>query len=139
MKIKIAVTNKEKGTNETIWNALKEANGKATQHTLTSSKIIIKLAEVFENELYKIIGKKSEMSGAIVTHRSGGKLPNAYKNSRIVTKIEMRRGSDCWWLTDIKTSTAWNDAGKSILKLTNKQDAVAVANFRTQYQIINEV
>ena len=137
MKIKIIAT-KGDGTNPEIHQALLTANGKATQHTITKSTEIIELANTYEAKLYRMVGKNKDMKGAVVTHRSGSQLPKSYKNSRIVTYIEMTRGSDCWWLTNVQTDTAWNEAGKTILKLTETQDAAAIANIRNQYQIITK-
>ena len=139
MKIKIVVTDKENGTNKAIFEALKSVNGNATQHTITSSKYIIELANEYEKILYRLVGKKSVMPGAVVSHQSGGKLPNAYKYSRVVTYVELTRGSDNWYLTNCQTATAWNDAGKTSLKLTEKQDTEVIANLHTQYNVIHPI
>jgi hypothetical protein len=135
MKIKIVVTNKEKGTNEAIYKALTDANGKATQHTITSSKDIIELAAKWEKWTLDIVGLKKNLHGAVVKMRSGSQLPASYKGTRRVTYVTIERGPTCWWLTGVQTDDAWNDAGKTQLILTEAQDSAAIANLRTQYTV----
>ena len=116
--------------------ALVDANGKATAHTYTSASEIISLAELADSRLYALIKNKSMMKGAIFYDRSGDGLPNSYNNSRICTNIEIEcaKGGD-WRLNSVSAIKAYNDCGKSLLKITAQQDAIAISLLRKTYAI----
>jgi len=116
--------------------ALLNANGRATAHTYTSASEIISLAELADNKLYTLIKNKSMMKGAIFYDRSGDSLPNSYNNSRICTNVEIECAkSGDWRLVSVSAVKANTDCGKSLLKITPEQDALAILLLRKRYAI----
>ena len=134
MKIKINETNRA-----AISAALAAANGKATAHTFNSAEDIIACAATAEAQLTALGIPKNERAGATAGASSGSKLPNAYKYSRITTRITITRGSSAWFLTEITTGETWDKkSGGTYLKVTSAQDATAVAKFRSSYSVQKE-
>ena len=135
MKIKITDTNRE-----AITAALAAANGKATAHTFTSAAEIIAAANDAEAQIAALGIPKNERAGATARASSGGKLPNAYKYTRVTTRITITRGASAWFLTEITTADTWDKkGGGTYLKVTAEQDATAIEKFRASYSVQKDV
>ena len=115
--------------------ALKAANGRSTEHTLTDGEFILTIAAQFEDKLHQLIGNKKLAKGAQAVWVSGVQLPNAYKYKRTVTRLVLERRSTHWWLINATSEQAYKDAGPEYLTLTPEQDAAAIAVLRRQYRI----
>ena len=118
--------------------ALKQCNGTATRHVYTAASEIANIAADAERRLAELQIPIKDRSGALFTSRSGHRLPNAYKDSRIVNRVVLERRSAAWWLVRVESERAWNDAGSEHLHLTARQDEIAVAHLRAGYQIIGQ-
>lgn len=116
--------------------ALVNANGKATAHTYSRASEVVSLAELADSQLYALIKNRKMMKGAIFCDRSGDGLPTSYNNSRICTNvvIECAKSGD-WRLVSVSSVKAYNDCGKSLLKITPAQDALAISLLRKRYAI----
>jgi hypothetical protein len=67
-------------------------------------------------------------------------LPNAYKYSRVTTRITITRGASAWFLTEITTADTWDKkGGGTYLKVTAEQDATAIEKFRASYSVQKDV
>lgn len=128
--IKITEANKT-----VIEAALKAANGAATAHTTTTFKEVEFVATMMEQQVYRLVGTKDMMVGAKVTHQSGDSLPNAYKYDRQVTVITMERRATGWFLTSATSATAYKEAGRETIYLTEQQDEAAIAQLRKAYKV----
>lgn len=115
--------------------ALKAANSRSTEHTLTDGEFILAIAEKFEDKLHHLIGNKKLANGARAVWVSGVQLPNAYKYKRTVTRLTLERRSTNWWLVSATAEQAYKDAGPEYLILTPEQDAAAHAILRRQYRL----
>lgn len=118
-----------------IETALAAVNGKATAHAYTTAQEIIDLAERAESQLEGLGIIKSARSGAVLISASGDAVPNSYKYSRIGTRIELRRKSSDWYLTDAAQWTIYKTGGSTQMVLTKAQDELAIAALRKQYSI----
>jgi len=135
MKIKINDTNRE-----AITAALAAANGKATAHTFTHSSSVSAAARDAERKLDDLGIPKGQRAGATARARSNGSVPNAYKYTRVVSRITITRGSSAWFLTDVKAVETWDKtAGGTYVTVTAAQDAIAIAKFRASYSVKKEV
>jgi len=130
MKIEVCKENMDK-----IIAALKGVNGEAKAHTYIAYDSIERMAERAESKLLGLVNKR-DAKGAVYVSRSGGKLPKSYNNSRLVTKVELTRGSSNWFITNVACTKAWNDEGKEYLYLTPYQGEQAVKKFRGKYVAI---
>jgi hypothetical protein len=128
--IKIVAANYTK-----IADALESAAGRAHEHTLRSALDLASIADDYESRVVALVGGKTYAPGATVVWTSGEKLPNAYKYSRIVSRVVLERRPAGWYLSEITTQEAWNDAGKKYIRLTQEQDARAVSVLRGKYRI----
>jgi hypothetical protein len=127
--IKITIDNRA-----AIQTALNVVNGAATAHTATPESII-KLAMLAELKIISLVGHKKNAPCAIANWHSGAALPSAYKYSRQVTKITIERRAKNWYLTQAHTATAWREAGKMTIVLTQAQNVTAITKFTTQYYV----
>ncbi len=119
--------------------ALVNANGTAKAHTYTSASEIISLAELADSQLYALIKNRKMMGGAIFYDRSGDGLPTSYNNSRICTNVEIECAkSGDWRLISASSVKAYTECGKSLLKITPEQDALAISLLRKRYAIKKE-
>jgi hypothetical protein len=135
MKIKIDEQNRE-----AINAALAAANGKATAHTFTTASEVIAAANDAEAQIAALGISKNERAGATARASSGGKLPNAYKYSRVTTRITITRGASAWFLTELTTADTWDkSAGGTYVTVTAAQDAIAIAKFRASYSVAKVV
>ena len=130
MKIKITPGNAQK-----INARLKRINGRADSHTYTTYGEIENLAREAESRRHRLRIAKKKAVGMRVVCRSGDTLPNAYKWSRVVTKVELAYCATGWFLTNIYSATAWGDGGCIGVILTPEIDAVAVQQLRSTYTL----
>jgi len=128
MKIPISEENIPK-----LQHALDLVQGRAKQHVFTGQDVFI-LALRAEQQLLGLL-TKTAAPGAKASARSGTALPNAYKYSRIVTRIEMVRGAKDWCFAGASVESAFKDAGRLGLTLTPAQADLAVARFRQNFSV----
>lgn len=121
-----------------IENWLKEVNGSATQHTINWYHEVEQLAVQAEDKLLDLIGVKKHLKGAKAITVSGGSVAKAYKYERKVTRIVVVCKSSGWELISVRSDNLFaNQVGGAKLLLTKGQDELAVAKFRTQYDVQN--
>ena len=128
MKIPITEENIPK-----LQHALDLVQGRAKQHVFTGQDVLI-LSLRAEQQLLGML-PKTAAQGAKASARSGTALPNAYKYSRIVTRIELARGAKDWCLVSARVESAFRDAGWLGLTLTPAQADLAVARFRQNFSV----
>ena len=128
MKISISDENIPK-----IQEALDLVQGRAKQHVFTGRDVVI-LALRAEQQLLEML-PKTAAPGAKASARSGTALPNAYKYSRIVTRIELSRGAKDWCFVGASVESAFREAGRLGLTLTPAQADLAVARFRQNFSV----
>lgn len=115
--------------------AIKAAHpGGAVQHVFTPDQIAAVAVDA-EKQIDSLGLAKGLRQGAVVTAYSGGSVAKAYKHSRLVTHVELTRGSDAWFCTSVSERTIWQDAPRDWLTLTAEQDADIVARVRRQYNV----
>ena len=129
MKIKITDANRQ-----AINILLGKINGKSLSHT-AHDKHIFELAELMEMNLEKFGIAKKDRSGATASGMSGGKVPSAYKYSRIVNTYTIERGSSHWFLIDAQRTELWGSASKDRLSLTVAQRNIAIEKFTAQFSV----
>ena len=78
---------------------------------------------------------KKDRSGATASGMSGGKVPSAYKYSRIVNTYTIERGSSHWFLIDAQRTELWGSASKDRLSLTVAQRNIAIEKFTAQFSV----
>jgi hypothetical protein len=115
--------------------ALRAANGSAEAHTYIRYSEMRGLAHRAEKELTTLLAYDKYKSGATLDSRSGAKLPNRYRNSRIVTRVKLERRTKDWFLVSAKTEIAWREVEYDHLYLTPAQDAQAIKILRSRYSI----
>ena len=128
MKISISDENIPK-----IQEALDLVQGRAKQHVFTGRDVVI-LALRAEQQLLGML-PKTAAPGAKASARSGTALANAYKYSRIVTRIELSRGAKDWCFVGASVESAFREAGRLGLTLTPAQADLAVARFRQNFSV----
>lgn len=128
MKIPITEENIPK-----LQHALDSVQGRAKQHVFTGQDVVI-LSLRAEQQLLGML-PKTAAPGAKASARSGTALPNAYKYSRIVTRIELSRGAKDWCLVGASVESAFREAGRLGLTLTPAQADLAVARFRQNFSV----
>jgi hypothetical protein len=133
MKIKICEKNKEE-----IEKALETINKKKQSHTYTTYEEIAQIAERAEKDVFKLLGKKNIMNGAIVESTSGGAVPKCYKYSRDATCIEITRGTSAWFLTRINSVRIFQNGGREEIRLTKAQALSGINDFCTNFRVQGE-
>ena len=129
MRIKICSDNSAK-----IYAAIVAVNGKPLAHTADYSEID-KLAIAMQNQLTDLLIAKKDQIGATASGMSGGNVPAAYKDSRIVNSYQIERGAADWFLINIKRVEIHGNASKSRLSLTPAQRDIAIAKFTAQFSV----
>jgi hypothetical protein len=122
-----------------ITAALREINGKATSHTYTHGYEILDALAFYDAKLEKMLGGKKYLPGAVVYLESGDCVPNAYKYTRIGSRVRCERRSSAWYVTEIKCTDLYKAGGKNSIALTEEQDARAVKILRDGYTTIKNV
>lgn len=117
-----------------IEEALKEVNGRSTDHAYTRFFEVAAVSETAEEKLGELLYKK-DFPGAVFTSVSGHEVPNSYRGSRNATSITIERRSGAWYLTTVSRVILWTEAGKDKLFLTPEQHIAAVARFAKQYHV----
>ena len=128
--IKVTIENRA-----AIEAALAAANGRSNQHTFTSFIEIRTIAEEAEKSLLLLLESKSALPGACVVSRSGGAMSNAYKYSRITTKVLLARKTTGWYLETVSITEAYSERGFRRLVLTPAQDQRAIEKLRACYWV----
>ena len=116
-----------------LQEALDLVQGRAKQHVFSGQDVLI-LALRAEQQLLGLLPKKAAPGGK-ANARSGTALPNGYKYSRIVTRIELVRGAKDWCLVSAHVESAFRDAGLLGLTLTPAQADLAMARFRQTFSV----
>ena len=116
--------------------ALKEVNGRATEHAYTRFTELLGVAMEAESRALRLLGLKKHLPGMIVHAMSGGSVAKSYKRSRLTTSVTLELRGKNWYLTEITQSSLYADQSGFInLRLTPAQDAAAVALLRSRYSI----
>lgn len=94
---------------------LDDVNGKASAHTYTHPTTFVNIAVAVERDLERDGVPKAERVGTVVVARSGGPTAKAYAkkggSSVITTTVELRRGTNAWFVTKISRSSTWAGPG----------------------------
>lgn len=135
LKIKIDIKNAA-----AIEAALASVNGKAKGHTYTDACELIDLAAKAEAELDALHIRKDARGDCTYTETSGGKVANAYKNMRIVTRVTLRRGSSAWYLVDVKqVRIGTAGGGKGHLTITPYAEQAMIQTLRQKYTLADTI
>lgn len=115
---------------------LADVNGRATAHCYTSFSEIRDEAGRAERKLSDLLEAKGKRIGARYVSQSGGKVASSYRQSRIVTRITLRRGAKGWYLEAASQGQLWpNETGGAYLRLAPAQDCAIVAAIRQRYTV----
>ena len=125
----------EESSEVRILAALKAANGGATAHTYTSAREIMNIVVQAEKSVLTLLLKKNAI-GAKYVAWSGETVANAYKYSRIGTRINLERRASGWFMYEVTAVTLYQKAQKAKLLLSAKQDAWAIDKLRNQYMFV---
>lgn len=128
--IKVTIENRS-----AIEFALAAGNRGANEHTFQIYQEINHICFRAEKRLTELLASKIHFPGARISARSGDALPNAYKFSRVTTRVEMVRKPTGWFLVSVMRETAYQNAGGIYYTLTAKQDAHAVSLLRSHYRV----
>ena len=116
--------------------ALKEVNGRATEHVYTRFTELLGVTAEAENRALRLLGLKKHLPGLTVRAMSGGSVARAYRNARRTTRVTIELRGKNWYLTEIAQSSLYADqVGFINLRLTQAQDAAAVALLRSHYSV----
>ena len=123
MKIKITDAKK-------LIAALEAVNQKASSHTPG-------IAEIMGLELDNKIAllPKKDWKGSRASYMSGGRVPSAYKYSRIVTRVTLERGAGAWFVIGLERLDIWGNAAALSISLTPAQRDAAIAQFSRQFSV----
>jgi hypothetical protein len=110
--------------------ALADVNDNAKAHTYTALGLNM-VADRAEAQMAALGLTPAQRAGAVVHCVSGGRVPNAYKYSRELTRATLTRTRGGWWLTAVSCVNGW--VGSEALYLSAAQDAAAVAHLRKGY------
>ncbi|MFG6637534.1 hypothetical protein ACGYJ8_16425 [Sulfitobacter sp. 1A12126] len=104
-----------------IEEALKQVNGRARAHTITTARAVEALAHDVEQTFIERGATKKSLLGTQVQHRPGGP-GNSYAKAGlqvITTSLTLERGATHWALVGIKRETIWaSDKKKSHVALS---------------------
>ena len=89
----------------------------------------------FDKKLEVMLGGKKYLPGAVVYLESGNSVANAYKFTRIGSRVRCERRSSAWYITDIKCTALYKNGGRDSITLTKEQDERAIEILRTGYTI----
>ena len=114
---------------------LGEVNGRASDHTYHSFNNFSVDAEALIWKIENILGGKKYCVGAKFSIESGGSVKNAYKYTRIGTRISLECRASGWFVTNIQRADIWAKGGESKIVLTQTHHDQAVKVLRNGYQI----
>ena len=122
---------------DAIEAALRAINGKKDSHTFYLSHQIDRIAAEAEEKIAALSIAKKHRAGATYVAQSGEELPSAYKYGAATTTVTIARTSGGWYITDIKSSTLYPRSKPArSLRITQEQDAIAIAAVRNEYKVI---
>ena len=105
---------------------LGEVNGRASDHTYCKFTDFESDAENVISRVEKLLGGKKYCLGAKFSIESGDSVPNAYRYTRIGTRLSLECRASGWFVTDIKRVDIWAQGGKSAIVLTQAHHDQAV-------------
>lgn len=116
--------------------ALKEVNGRATEHAYTRFTEILGVTAEAETRALRLLGLKKHLPGLTVHAMSGGSVAKSYRNARRTTGVILELRGKIWYLVNVSQSSLYADQRGFInLRLTPAQDAAAVALLRSRYSV----
>jgi len=119
-----------------IEEALFAVNKKHFEHAFTTYYDVWERVGKAEIRLGELIPAVKRHVGARACCISGAPVAKAYKYRRTGTRLLLERRATGWFLVGVEPVNLWQrDGGSVTLYLAPEQDAIAVANFRTKYQI----
>ena len=117
MKIKIIKKNEQK-----IEQVLKEVNGRAVDHTLTSYDELQLITDKAVRKIYDALQNKASCSGASLHYTSGLAVSNRYKYSRKATYINITFNSKLEaFLTAAVSVEIYTEGGRKYIEYTYAQ------------------
>lgn len=119
----IAINEKNRAKIEAM---LKEANGRATAHTITSLEEVLEAVEEIEERAYEFISRKSEWKGMSVTFCPDLGLPKSYRNRVTTTEFTIARRASGWFLVEAESVNRYHDS-LGWIRMTAKPELVAHA------------
>jgi hypothetical protein len=120
---------------EQLQAALDEAEGRATNRTLSAADVL-RLVERAETETALQHLPRNMHSGATVTYRMRLNLPNSYKYAPEYTSVTITRRSTAWYLTRAERRQGNNKQAERItLTLTPEQSDLVMSRVRGQYSV----
>jgi hypothetical protein len=119
-----------------IQAALDAANGRATEHTITSAAMVQSIAMDIEKRLLRFVQHKMYLPGASAVRVSGSAITSAYKYSRYATTVcfEFRKAGV--YITDVRRTSIGGSGGGTNLTLTPEQDGCAIRALRDGYSVV---
>ena len=113
--------------------ALDAVNLQADAHTAGAGEIQ-GLGETLDKKLSALLPKK-DWKGARASYESGARVPNAYKYSRIVTRVTLERGAGAWFVIGLERLDIWGNAAALSISLTPAQRDAAVGRFSLLFAV----
>ena len=121
MKIKVTVENAKK-----IGELLGKVNGKNLTHTYSTIGII-NFSRKAEKALEKMYLPKKYRKGATAHGISAENVAKCYKYSRIANRVELVRGSSCWFIVSLTKFDAYPTNARDRVQLTDDQKKIVIA------------
>lgn len=115
---------------DTLTATLEQTNGRATAHTLAAGDIAA-LARRVEKDLQGRGVPKKYLKGTSVTYSPSGPGKAYSRKYRhvISTRVQIERGSTCWFLTEAERIETWADSSERIsIHITNDARGAILAN-----------
>jgi hypothetical protein len=115
--------------------ALEAVNGAAVEHVFFA-KHLFPLKDDAERRLLLLLLKRDAV-GARYRAISGHPVAGAYSYKRAATTVLLERRKTGWFLIEVEPIKLWpNQGGSRSLSLTEQQDRLAVAGFRSTYSVL---
>lgn len=97
---------------ERIDEVLRQVNGRATAHTITSMTEVARIAMDAEAELLRRGASRTSLKGAVITHTPAGPGKAYAKAGRrvITTSVTLERGPAHWGLIRVERDEIWADS-----------------------------
>ena len=130
--IKFASTNTDK-----INLILNEVNGRASDHTYCNFYDFEVNAGNMIKKIETILGGKKCCVGAKFSVESGNSVKNAYRYTRIGTRISLECRATGWFVTNIQRVDIWAKGGESKIVLTQAHHDRAVTVLKSGYVILS--
>jgi hypothetical protein len=117
---------------------LNAVNGRASDHTYCKFSDFESDAESIILRAEKLLGGKKYSVGAKAVIESGGSVPNAYKYSRVGTRISLECRASGWFITDICRTTLWAKGGDNRIIMTTAHHERAIEVLKRGYFVTKE-